>query len=141
VTGVFASGEGLARWTLLGILPIAPRQSRPAGKEIRMQPMTLLALSLTVGLTAGGVAGLILKRYGLRFLPNLAVGLIGAIIGGVVFSYFLNVHIDKLGAKLIVGIIDRTLAIQIDGAIVVAIVNATLGAVLLLIVHWMVERT
>ena len=103
--------------------------------------MTLLALSLAVGLIAGGVAGLILKGYGLGFLPNLAVGLIGAIIGGVVLGYFLNIHIDKLGAKLIVGIIDRTLAIQIDGAIVVAIVNATLGAVLLLIVHWMVERT
>ena len=86
---------------------------------------TLLALSLVVGLIAGGVASQIVKGYGIGFVANLAVGLMGTIIGGVVPGYFLNIRIARLG---VAEAINATLSIQIDSKIIAAIINATIGA-------------
>jgi len=104
------------------------------------EAMNLLALWLVVGLIAGGLAGQIVKGYGLSFIANLVVGLMGAIIGGVLLGYFLNIHIGEIGGRIIAEIINATMGTQISGEIIAAIINATIGAVMLLIIHWLVER-
>lgn len=44
-----------------------------------------------IGLLGGSLAGLVIKwdRRGFGFLRNLAIGLVGAIIGGLLFRWFL----------------------------------------------------
>ena len=63
--------------------------------------------------------GQIVKGYGLGLVGNLVVGVVGAIIGGWLLS-FLNIHIG--------------------GGILAAIINATVGAVVLLLIIGLVKR-
>src|SRR5947209_20443351 len=72
-----------------------------------------LLVILLVGVVAGWLAGKIVRGTGFGILGDLLVGIIGALIG----DWFL----PRLGVHLGTGVVN-------------AIVNATLGAVLLLLV-------
>lgn len=41
---------------------------------------------LIIGLIAGLLAGLLVRGRGLGFIPNIAVGLLGAVLGGFIFT-------------------------------------------------------
>ncbi|MET3901348.1 putative membrane protein YeaQ/YmgE (transglycosylase-associated protein family) [Devosia sp. UYZn731] len=79
-----------------------------------------LLVILLVGAIAGWLAGQIVRGYGFGVLGNIAVGIVGALIG----SWLL----PQLGIFLGTGI-------------VASIVNATLGAIVLLIVLGLVRRS
>jgi len=68
---------------------------------------------LIVGLVAGWLAGKIVRGTGFGLIADLCIGIIGALIGGWL--------LPRLGVHLGGGIVD-------------AIITATLGAILLLVV-------
>lgn len=78
-----------------------------------------LLIILLVGAVAGWLAGQIVRGYGFGILGNIAVGIVGALIG----SWLL----PQLGIILGTGIF-------------ASIVNATAGAILLLLVLGLVRR-
>ena len=78
-----------------------------------------LLVILVVGVIAGWLAGLIVHGAGLGLIGNMAVGVVGALIG----SWLL----PQLGIFLGAGIL-------------AAIVNATIGAVILLAILTLVRR-
>ena len=55
---------------------------------------------LLIGLVAGWLAGLIVKGRGAGFLVNLAVGVIGGLLGGWLFSLLGLVAVGTLGSLL-----------------------------------------
>jgi uncharacterized membrane protein YeaQ/YmgE (transglycosylase-associated protein family) len=83
-----------------------------------MAPETLV-IWLVIGGVAGWLAGVIVKGYGYGLLGNIAIGILGSIIGGWLFgSYF-------------VGSV---------GGIPGAILGATIGAVILLFALRIIRR-
>src|SRR5262245_21714603 len=83
--------------------------------------MTLQALIILiiVGAIAGWLAGVIVKGVGFGLVGNIIVGIVGAFIGTWV-----------LGA----------LGVMIGGGIIASIINATIGAVILLLIISFVKR-
>jgi uncharacterized membrane protein YeaQ/YmgE (transglycosylase-associated protein family) len=81
---------------------------------------------LIVGALAGSLAGMIVKRHRAGFgrILNLAVGLIGAVIGGVVFK-ILHINLGVVGSITITS---------------EEVVEAFLGALLFLAVVWFVRK-
>jgi uncharacterized membrane protein YeaQ/YmgE (transglycosylase-associated protein family) len=79
----------------------------------------VILIMLAIGLVAGWLAGLIVFGSGLGLIADMAVGVIGSVIG----SWLL----PKLG-------------IALGGGIIAAIVNATIGAVVLLLIIGLVRR-
>jgi uncharacterized membrane protein YeaQ/YmgE (transglycosylase-associated protein family) len=81
---------------------------------------------LIVGALAGSLAGMLVKghRTGFGRLLNLAIGLIGALIGGVLFKM---VHID----------------LGLAGAITITseeVVEAFIGSLIFLVVVWFIRK-
>ncbi len=77
------------------------------------QPETLdvdILLFLLIGLAAGWLAGLLVKRRGSGWVEDLIIGVIGALIGGFVFG--------RLGVN--------------TGGLLGSLISATVGAVILL---------
>jgi len=72
-----------------------------------------LLIILLVGLVAGWLAGQIIQGTGFGLIGDLAIGVVGAFIGGWL--------LPQLG-------------IQLGSGIISAIINATLGALLLLLI-------
>ena len=68
---------------------------------------------LVVGVLAGFLAGKIVRGTGFGLIADLCIGIVGALIGGWLFP---RLHID------------------LGGGIVAAIISATIGAILLLVV-------
>ena len=62
--------------------------------------MNVSAGQLVVWLLVGGAAGMLVgmvvrrRKRGYGLVPNLVIGLVGALIGGVLFQ-LLNIHIGK----------------------------------------------
>ncbi len=83
--------------------------------------MTLgsLIIMLVIGAIAGWLAGQIIKGYGFGLVGNIVVGIVGAIIAGFIFP--------RIG-------------IAGGGGIFAAILHATLGAVILLVLIRVVKR-
>ena len=83
--------------------------------------MTLegLLIILVVGAIAGWLAGQIMRGTGFGLIWNIVIGLVGALIGGWL--------LPRLG-------------IIIGGGILAAIINATIGAVILLAIVGLVQR-
>ena len=83
--------------------------------------MTLegLLIVLVVGAIAGWLAGQIMRGTGFGLIWNIVIGLVGALIGGWL--------LPRLG-------------IIIGGGILAAIINATIGAVILLAIVSLVQR-
>jgi len=78
-----------------------------------------LIILIIVGAIAGWLAGLIVKGVGFGLVGNIIVGIVGALIGTWV-----------LGA----------LGVAIGGSFVRDIINATIGAVILLFIISLVKR-
>jgi uncharacterized membrane protein YeaQ/YmgE (transglycosylase-associated protein family) len=74
---------------------------------------------LLIGLVCGWLAGLIVRGAGLGILGDMAVGIIGAMIG--------HWLLPRLGVHLGVGLL-------------AAIIDGTIGAILLLLVIGLVQR-
>jgi uncharacterized membrane protein YeaQ/YmgE (transglycosylase-associated protein family) len=87
-------------------------------RRTKMAPQTLL-IWLVIGGVAGWLAGVIVKGYGFGLLGNIAIGILGSVIGGWLFgSYF-------------VGSV---------GGLPGAILGATIGAVILLFALRIIRR-
>ena len=78
-----------------------------------------LLIILLVGAIAGWIAGQIVRGYGFGLLGSIAIGIVGALIGSWLFP--------QIGVFLGTGV-------------VASIVNATLGAILLLLALGLVRR-
>ena len=74
---------------------------------------------IIMGAIAGILAGLIVKGYGFGLAGNIVVGIVGSVIGGWLFS--------------MVGVFPGTGATG-------AIVSATIGAIILLLVIELIQR-
>ncbi|HRE43683.1 MAG TPA: GlsB/YeaQ/YmgE family stress response membrane protein [Terricaulis sp.] len=85
-----------------------------------MDLQTLL-IWLIVGGVAGFLAGLIVKGYGLGLVGNIVVGIVGAVLAGWL--------LPTLG-----------LGFSLGNPIITAIVYATIGAVILLVLLGLVRR-
>lgn len=92
----------------------------PAGEDtvMTLEPISLITL-LLVGAIAGWLAGQIVRGYGFGLIGNIVVGIIGAVIGAWL--------LPKVG--LVIG-----------GGLIAWIINATLGAVILLFVIGLIKR-
>jgi uncharacterized membrane protein YeaQ/YmgE (transglycosylase-associated protein family) len=86
------------------------------GKAMSLQALIILII---VGAIAGWLAGIIVKGVGFGLVGNIVVGIVGAFIGTWV-----------LGA----------LGIMIGGGVIASIINATIGAVILLFIISLVKR-
>jgi len=72
---------------------------------------------IIVGAVAGFLAGQIFQGYGFGLLGNIAVGIVGALIGGFLFGGFVLV-----------------------GGVIGQIISATIGAIILLFIISLVKR-
>jgi len=72
---------------------------------------------IIVGLIAGWLANLILKGRGGGLFGNLAVGLIGAIVGGWLFGAFGIIAAPGFGPQLVSATIGAIVLLLIWGAI------------------------
>ncbi|MBX6314827.1 MAG: GlsB/YeaQ/YmgE family stress response membrane protein [Isosphaeraceae bacterium] len=80
--------------------------------EIALFPGGVIAW-IVVGLVAGWLAGLVMKGGGYGVLGDILVGLIGALVGGFVLSYFVHgtagfwgsILVAFLGACLCIAIV------------------------------------
>ncbi len=84
--------------------------------------MTVLGfiLWLVVGAVAGWIAGELMRGHGFGLVGNIVVGIIGAVIGGFLFT--------ALGVGVNLGIIG-------------SLITATLGAIVLLFIIGLFRRT
>jgi uncharacterized membrane protein YeaQ/YmgE (transglycosylase-associated protein family) len=82
-------------------------------------PVETIVVWLIVGAVAGYLAGLVVKGGGFGLLGDIVVGIIGAFVGGWL--------LPRLGIHLGLGIVS-------------IIANATIGAVVLLLVLRLVRR-
>ena len=78
-----------------------------------------LIIFLIVGAVAGWLAGQLVKGYGFGLLGNNVVGIVGAFIAGWLFP---------------------AIGISIGGGILAAIIHATIGAVILLVLLRLVKQ-
>jgi uncharacterized membrane protein YeaQ/YmgE (transglycosylase-associated protein family) len=78
-------------------------------------------ITLAVGAVAGWLAGLLVQGAGFGLLWNIIIGIAGAFVAGWLFP--------RLGLRLTLG-----------GGIVGAIIAATLGAVVLLLVANLIQK-
>ncbi|HET9015039.1 MAG TPA: GlsB/YeaQ/YmgE family stress response membrane protein [Thermomicrobiaceae bacterium] len=82
---------------------------------IVIQPGSLVGWIL-LGLLAGWIAGLITRGHGFGCLGNVAIGLIGAVVGGWLFSL--------IGFVGFVGFLGSLLIAVAGAALVLAVANA-----------------
>jgi uncharacterized membrane protein YeaQ/YmgE (transglycosylase-associated protein family) len=79
-----------------------------------------LIILLLVGAIAGWLAGQIVRGFGFGLIGNIAIGVVGALIGSWLFSYF---------------------GIGLPGGVIVAgIISATIGAIILLVIIGLIRR-
>lgn len=78
-----------------------------------------IVIILIIGGLAGWLAGLIVKGYGFGLLGNIVVGIIGAFVGTWVLGQF---------------------GIRVGPGLIGSVLNATVGAVLILVVIGLLRR-
>lgn len=78
-----------------------------------------LILFLIIGAVAGWIAGKLLRGGGFGLLGNLVVGIVGAVIGGHLFSY---------------------LGVSAGGGLIGSLVTAVIGALVLLVLVGLIKR-
>ena len=81
--------------------------------------VTGLLIFLAIGAVSGWLAGLIMRGGGLGFLGDIVVGIVGAVIGGHLFSF---------------------LGVSAGAGLAGSIVTATAGAVVLLWIIRLIKR-
>jgi uncharacterized membrane protein YeaQ/YmgE (transglycosylase-associated protein family) len=79
--------------------------------------MVELLIWLIVGAAAGWLAGIVVKGAGFGVLGNIVVGILGSIVGGVLFPW-----------------------IGIGSGLLGAVINAAIGAIVLLFVISLIRR-
>lgn len=73
-----------------------------------------------LGLIAGFIGGKIVNRQGQGFWLNIAIGIIGALVGGFIFDLF--------GASGVTGLNIYSMIVAVAGSIVVLLIyNAVIG--------------
>ena len=78
-----------------------------------------LLILLIVGAVAGWLAGTLMKGSGYGLVPNIVIGIIGALLGGYLFNL---------------------LGISIGGRIIGDIIRATVGAIVLIFVVNIIKK-
>lgn len=78
-----------------------------------------LIIMLIVGAAAGWLAGQIVKGYGYGLVGNIAIGIVGAVVAGYL--------LPRIGLSM-------------GGGFIEAIISATIGAVILLLLIRLVKR-
>jgi len=93
----------------------------PGSQSLEGPNMTLesLLIILLVGAIAGWLAGVIVKGYGFGLLGNIVVGIVGALLAGLL--------LPQLG-------------ISIGAGLIGSIIHATIGAVILLLLLRLIRR-
>jgi len=81
--------------------------------------LTGLLILLAIGAVAGWLAGIIMKGSGFGLIGDIIIGIIGAVVGGYLFSTF---------------------GISAGGGILGAIITGTVGAGVLLFVIGLIKR-
>ncbi len=81
--------------------------------------ITALVIFLAIGAVAGWLAGNLMKGGGFGLLGNIVVGILGAVLGGYIFSLF---------------------GIAAGGGLIGSILTATVGAAVLLFIVKLVKR-
>ena len=81
--------------------------------------LTGLLILLAIGAVAGWLAGIIMKGSGFGLIGDIIIGIVGAVVGGYIFSTF---------------------GISAGGGILGAIITGTVGAVLLLFIIGLIKR-
>ncbi len=78
--------------------------------------LTSLLIFLAIGAAAGWLAGTLMKGGGFGLLGNIVVGVIGAFIGGFVFS-FLGISANGLIGSLITAVAGAAILLFVVGLI------------------------
>jgi len=78
-----------------------------------------LIIMLIIGAAAGWLAGQIVKGYGYGLVGNIAIGIVGAVVAGYL--------LPRIGLSM-------------GGGFIEAIISATIGAVILLLLIRLVKR-
>jgi uncharacterized membrane protein YeaQ/YmgE (transglycosylase-associated protein family) len=99
-----------------------PDFGRPAGESNMNLDSQSIVIIIVVGVVAGFLAGVIVRGYGLGLVGNLVVGVLGAFLAAWL--------LPKLGVN-----------INIGSDMVNAILRATIGAVVLLLLVGLVRRS
>ncbi len=81
--------------------------------------MANILVFLLIGVLAGWLAGLIMRGYGFGIIGNMVLGIVGAVIGGLIFQF-----VD----------------VQVGDGFLVSLATATLGAVVLLGISKVVKK-
>ncbi len=84
-----------------------------------MMDITALVIFLAIGAAAGWLAGTLMKGGGFGLLGNIVVGILGAVLGGYIFSL---------------------LGIAAGGGLIGSILTATVGAAVLLFIVKLIKR-
>ncbi len=79
--------------------------------SVVLEPGGLLAW-LVVGLIAGAVAGRLVRGRGLGCLTDIVVGVVGAFLGGLVLSYFVQGRYGFFGS-IIVAVLGATILLAL----------------------------
>ena len=75
---------------------------------------------IILGVIAGFIGGKIVNKQGQGFWLNIAVGIVGAVVGGFLFDFF--------GASGVTGLNIYSMIVAIVGAVVVLLIyNAVMG--------------
>jgi len=75
---------------------------------------------IILGVIAGFIGGKIVNKQGQGFLLNIAVGIVGALVGGFLFDFF--------GASGVTGLNIYSMIVAIVGSVVVLLIyNAVTG--------------
>ncbi len=76
--------------------------------------LTSLIIFLALGAVAGWLAGLIMKGGGFGLVVNIIVGIVGAIVGGWVFSFF-GFESASLVGSIITAVVGAVILLAIIG--------------------------
>src|ERR1043166_398256 len=68
-----------------------PRRRRAGGNDERRETAMHFVLFIVIGLIAGALAGRVVSGHGYGALGDIVVGIVGAFLGGWIFSTFLGV--------------------------------------------------
>jgi uncharacterized membrane protein YeaQ/YmgE (transglycosylase-associated protein family) len=89
------------------------------GKEVRGHPMGIISW-IILGLIAGFIGSKIVDRQGQGFWLDIALGIVGALVGGFLFDLF--------GATGVTGLNIYSMIVAVVGAVVVLLIyNAITG--------------
>ncbi len=79
--------------------------------NVVLEPGGLLAW-LVVGLIAGAVAGRLVRGHGLGCLTDIVVGVVGAFLGGLILSFFVQGRYGFLGS-IVVAVLGATILLAV----------------------------